>query len=85
MANKRSSAGKLMKSVGMSFLWLALLPAAAALFTKHSSIKFEERDAYLYTFGKRKSPGKAVFITNQTPSSLAKTAVKGFFKIKNQI
>lgn len=75
MAKKSFSAARL--------LWLALLPAAAVLFSKHAVAKADENDAYIYAFGKRKKPGGAVIVTNQTPSKLAKTAVKNCFKIKN--
>ena len=71
-----------------SFLWLALLPAAALLLSKHASVKTGDskeygadraKKSYLYTFGKKSGSGKAVVITNQTPSKLAGTAFNGFF------
>lgn len=83
MAKKSFSAAKLLKPKGTSFLWLALLPVAAVLFAKHADVKADEHDAYIYAFGKRKKPGGAVIVTNQTPSELAKTAVRNCFKIKN--
>ena len=91
MANKSvlaARAAKLLKTKKTSFFWLALLPAAALLLSKHSSVKIGDegefgakraKKAALYSFGKKGSPGRAVIITNQTPSKLAGTAVKGFF------
>ena len=71
------------KSFGRSLFWLALLPVSALLFAKHASVKFDERDAYVYTFGKKSKNGRIVAITNQTPSKLAKTAVSNCFKSQN--
>ena len=71
-----------------SFLWLALMPAAALLLSKHSVLNTGDegefgaeraKKSYLYTFGKKSGSGKAVVITNQTPSKLAETGIKGFF------
>ena len=90
MANK--SLVRLPKPQVKSFLWLALLPAAALLLSKHALVNTGDdgefssekaKKAYLYTFGKKDSEngssGKAVVITNQTPSKLAGKAFKGFF------
>lgn len=74
-----------------SFLWLAFLPAAALLLSKHASVYTGDKGefgaerakrSYLYTFGKKSSSGKAVVVTNQTPSKLAEKAFKGFFGSK---
>ena len=82
MANKLFSAAKFLRPRGTSLLWLALLPAAAVLYAKHASVKTGENDSYIYTFEKKNRSGGAVVITNQTPSKLAKTAVKGCFTRK---
>lgn len=63
-------------------LYLSLLPAAALLLTKHATVKTGERTDHIYTAGKKDKPGGAVFITNQTPSGLAKKIVKRSFSIK---
>lgn len=57
-------------------MYLTLLPAAALLLKKHAAVKTGERIDYIYTAGKKDKPGGAVFITNQTPTGLAKKIVK---------
>lgn len=58
---------------------IALLPAAALLMKKHSVTHSDGRKEYLYTFGKKENGG-TVIITNQTPSEVAKKAVKTCLK-----
>lgn len=87
----KKSLVRLPKPSVKSFLWLSLLPAAALLMSKHSTVNISDegefgankaKKSYLYTFEKKSGSGKAVVITNQTPSKLAGTAVKGFFRTK---
>lgn len=63
-------------------MYLSLLPAAALLLKKHASVKTGDRTDHIYTVGKKDKPGGAVFITNQTPSGLAKKIVKKSFTSK---
>ena len=69
-------------SLFRSLMYLSLLPAAALLMKKHASVKTGERTAHIYTAGKKGKPCGAVFITNQTPSGLAKKIVKRSLTLK---
>ena len=71
---------KIFKPVGKMLTSLCLLPAAALLLKKHAEINSGGRKEYLYTFGKKGNPASAALITNQTPSKLAKKAVRGCMK-----
>lgn len=84
MAGKRSLIssvlGRVFSSVGKIALVILAVPSAIMLLRKHSVIKSDGKEAYLYTFGKKAAKSGGVFVTNQTPSKVLGSAVKNCFK-----
>ena len=70
---------KLLPHNKASIFWFAAIPflAGAALFAKKTHTVENGRNEDVYLIGKKGSP-KAVFVTNQTPKKMIKTAAKKY-------
>lgn len=70
---------KLLPHNKASIFWFITLPflAGAALFAKKTHTVENGKNEDVYLIGKKGNP-KAVFVTNQTPKKVMKTAAKNY-------
>ena len=70
---------KLLPHNKASIFWFAAIPfiAGAALFTKKTHTTSNGKNEDVYLIGKKSNP-KAVFVTNQTPKKVLKTAAEKY-------